>query len=246
MFDQVYFESLSRELDSLKNRVRSLIQDHHWQTDGEWKESVLRAFLRRQLPKSVQVGRGFVITDKTRSKQLDILIYDSKKPVLFQDGDLVFITPDAVLGIIEVKTSLNNSSFRKALENLCDNVELVQSKSAGRIVCGLFAFEDNAGNIKQSLRILQQVVDGKSSRVIHCLCMGSSTFIRYWNLDPIEGNQLLNKWHSYKLTEMAAGYFIHNIIEGICPQSVDENRTLWYPEEGKESRKTGEIGLKSA
>jgi len=56
MLTSNYFESLATELDALKNRVRNFIQDRHWQTDGEWKESVLRAFLRRNLPKSVQIG----------------------------------------------------------------------------------------------------------------------------------------------------------------------------------------------
>ena len=57
MFDSDYFISLSNELSSLKNRVRNFIQGEHWLTDGEWKESVLRSFLRRNLPKSVEIGR---------------------------------------------------------------------------------------------------------------------------------------------------------------------------------------------
>jgi hypothetical protein len=42
-----YFESLGHELDALKHRVRYLIAETNWQTDGEWKESVLRQVLRR-------------------------------------------------------------------------------------------------------------------------------------------------------------------------------------------------------
>src|ERR1700746_1972099 len=103
-----YFESLSLELKGLKNRVRNFIEDKHWQTDGEWKESVLRSFLRRNLPSNVKVGRGFVITERGASKQLDIFIYDAASPVLFADADLVFVTPDAVIGVIEVKTSVNS------------------------------------------------------------------------------------------------------------------------------------------
>src|SRR2546427_2303201 len=94
-----YFESLGLELGSLKHRVRQLIADAHWQTDGEWKESVLRHVLRRHLPTSAVVGRGFVVTSKSASSQLDVLIHDGSKPVVFKDGDLVFVTPDAVLGI---------------------------------------------------------------------------------------------------------------------------------------------------
>jgi hypothetical protein len=118
MLDVDYFKSISLELDALKNRVRNFINDAHWLTDGEWKESVLRAFLRRHLPKDVEVGKGFFITPTSQSKQIDILIYDAKKPVLFRDGSLAIVTFDAVLGIIEVKTSVNNSELRKSIKKL--------------------------------------------------------------------------------------------------------------------------------
>ena len=54
---QSYFKSLSEELHSLKDRVRNLMDTPHWLTDGEWKESVIRYFLKRNLPRTVDVGR---------------------------------------------------------------------------------------------------------------------------------------------------------------------------------------------
>lgn len=91
---QEYFKSLTEELQSLKNRVRNFIDTNHWLTDGEWKESVIRYFLKRNLPGTVKVGRGFIIDCAKTSHQIDILIYDDSKPVLFRDGDLVFVTPE--------------------------------------------------------------------------------------------------------------------------------------------------------
>jgi hypothetical protein len=72
-----YLRSLTEETSALKNLVRYLIEDTHWQTDGEWKESVVRQILRRYLPASVTVCRGFVVTADRSSKQLDVLICDS-------------------------------------------------------------------------------------------------------------------------------------------------------------------------
>lgn len=83
-----HFKSLSLELTALKDRVRNFIDDAHWQTDGEWKESVLRTVLNRNLPYNVEAVRGFVITSHGCSKQIDVLLYDKSKPVLFRDGDL--------------------------------------------------------------------------------------------------------------------------------------------------------------
>ena len=67
-----YYRSLTAETDALKDRVRHLIADAHWLTDGEWKESVLRSVLRRHLPAHIGVGRGFIISPASVSKQIDV------------------------------------------------------------------------------------------------------------------------------------------------------------------------------
>lgn len=244
MLDLDYFVSLTDELRALKNRVRKFINNRHWQTDGEWKESVLRSFLRRNLPKSVEVGRGFVITDRGPSKQLDVLIYDTSKPVLFRDGDLVFITPDAAVGIIEVKTSLNNVKFRSEVTKLCKSIELIQSSSARRRIIGLFSFEDETDETASILQTLQVVTQERSSRIVHCICLGDSKFIKYWNLNPDNERQLLDSWYAYHLERMAPGYFIHNMIQAISPESVDSNKSLWFPAEGKSVSRIGTISLR--
>ena len=45
-----YFRALSKECEAYKDRVRHFINDAHWPTDGEWKESVLRNLIRRSAP----------------------------------------------------------------------------------------------------------------------------------------------------------------------------------------------------
>lgn len=72
MQTEQYFRSISTELDSLKNRVRHLINDQHWQTDGEWKESVLRTIIQRSAPLNMTVGRGFIVDRDRSSTQIDI------------------------------------------------------------------------------------------------------------------------------------------------------------------------------
>ena len=103
-----YHKSLTNELHALKDRVRNLAE--HWPTDGEYKEAALRTVLRRHLPESLIVGRGFVVTENSGSTQIDLLIVDGNKPTLFRDGDLMFVTPDCVRAVIEVKTTLPSSA----------------------------------------------------------------------------------------------------------------------------------------
>src|SRR5579859_865097 len=115
---QDYFRSLTGECEALRDRVRHFIEDRHWLTDGEGKESILRTMIGRNAPGSVRVGRGFVVSHQNVSTQIDVLLYDASHPVLYRDGDLVFIPPAACRCIIEVKTSLSPGDLGEACEKL--------------------------------------------------------------------------------------------------------------------------------
>lgn len=101
-----YQESVTHELDVIRNRVRDLIGDVHWSEEGRYKEEILKKALRRYLPNNISVGSGSVTTIDGISKQLDIIIYNNHQPVLFSEGDFIIATPDNVLGVIEVKSEL--------------------------------------------------------------------------------------------------------------------------------------------
>ena len=58
-----YQQSISKELMSIKDRVRNFIDNHHWGEDGRYKEIILSHVLRQHLPKGVSVGTGFVVNN---------------------------------------------------------------------------------------------------------------------------------------------------------------------------------------
>ena len=245
---QTHFRSVTAELDALKGRVRNFIHGAHWQTDGEWKESVLRSSLRRCLPTTVEVGRGFVVGPNGTSDQIDVLIYDASKPVLFRDGDLAFVTHDALVAMIEVKTSVTNSSFQSAVEKLTDNITRIVPHSRHNKLFGVFAYENNGVTPEGALDALFSAAAGNARRVIDIASLGADFFVRWWRLDPIyergHGRREANRWHTYQLNAMAPGYFIHNVVEFLNPESIEENDGVWFPIDGKESRKTGERGVR--
>ena len=45
-----YQKSISKELLSIKGRLRNFIDDHHWPEDGRYKEIILTDILRKHLP----------------------------------------------------------------------------------------------------------------------------------------------------------------------------------------------------
>lgn len=236
-----YFRSLSAELESLQNRVRHFIQSAHWLTDGEWKESVLRSVLVRKLPDTVKIGRGFVITRQGVSSQCDILLYKASVPVLFREGDLVFLTPDAVLGIIEVKSRTDKT----VLENVIDRFSGIGRKlGSHRAHCffGLFSYESAVGQDSDILHVLKTKCTHESN-IVDLIALGPHTFVRWWKFSPHDHDRHYEKWHAYDLNRMAAGYFIANVIDSVSPESVGGNEWLWFPTLGKESHKTGEVAF---
>jgi hypothetical protein len=243
-----YFKSLTNELHALKDRVRNLIDINHQLSDGEWKESVLRAIVRRHLPANIDVGRGFIVKTEAPSKQVDILFYDNSKPVLFRDGDLLFITPDATKGIVEVKTRINDiAGLRTVLRKLAGNLKFVlQSRGIeenDNFFCGLFAYETNLNDAHttQILELVKEVSENNSLQIINHICLGKNIFVKYWSYSPETLLDNYNKWHLYKLENLSPGYFVNNIVDTFSKSSVGINQRVWFPVQGKEGNKLGEI-----
>ena len=241
---EYYFQSLTTELEALKDRVRNFIQDAHWLTDGEWKESVLRSIFARNLPDTVKLGRGFVLTQTGPTSQCDILLYKATSPILFREGDLVFLTPDAVLGIIEVKSKTN----RQTLELVLDKFSQIGRKLGGHrshCIFGLFSYESAIPSDLTILEVLRRKCDHET-KIVDLINLGCSTFVRWWKFSPDGGDEHYERWHSYSLENMSAGYFIANLVDFVSPESVKSNNWLWFPEAGKESRKTNDISFGQA
>jgi hypothetical protein len=242
--DLDYFRSITLEFQALKDRVRHFIHDRHWLTVGEWKESVLRSVLRRHLPQNIGVGKGFVITKDGPSTQIDILLFDRTKPLLYQDGDLVIVTPDLCMGIIEVKTRLDAASLREAIQKLADCKEYVSRSAQCRPFAGLFSFDHDGEDFQTLLEQIKAAAAGRSRRVINCVSLGKSLFARFWLSVPERPNFQADIFRAYKLHDLAPAYFVHNVIEELCSRSVIDNNHIWYPAQGKEASTLGQISFK--
>jgi len=235
---QAYHKSIADELRATKDRIRNLIGDQHWQADGEHKEAVLRKVLRNHIAESMHVGTGFVCGSDTTSHQIDILISSRDKPTLFRDGELLLVTPDAVAGIIEVKTGMP-TDLNDVLMKLSDDVELIRAEDNRRCRAGLFIYEPcRQKNIHERiLRILQEVSHGHEKRVVNWLAVGPSLFVRYWH----DGNDVDSPahgpvWHSYSLTNLAHAYFLSNVVWDTCPNIDHAMQYAWFPVEGGKER----------
>jgi hypothetical protein len=240
-----HFKSLSTEFRAVKDRVRNLIGNSHWQSDGEWKESVLRSVLSRHLPANVLPRTGFAANRSGRSKQIDILLCDYQKPTLFQDGDFAVTTPDAVRGIIEVKTKVRSiTKLKEALGQLEASASFVRSETGvtglhNSLFVGLFAYETEISDASHQavVDLLAERSQGRPNRIVNHLCLGSSLLVRFRPTSP-DGEQDYRTWHSYEMNHLAPGYFVSNLVSTVSPASVGMNMHSWFPASGKEVHKT--------
>ncbi len=236
-------ESITRELDIIKNRVRNLIGNSNWGEEGRYKEAILRNIIRRFLPSNVSIGTGFIIKkdgDNYRvSKQIDIILYDNKTPVLFSEGDFVVTTCKNVKGIVEVKTSLRGNNFEDIVNKAEENGELIGKK----IFNGIFFYEyDNCNDAINSETIEDALKKAKG--YLNHISLGPHTFIKFWKKENRHNaNPLIEKcqgdfYNIYCLENLSFSYFISNLLEYVCLDSLDDRWWYLYPidKESKEKK----------
>jgi hypothetical protein len=227
-----YHKSLTEELHALKDRIRNLSE--HWPTDGEFKEAALRTVLRRHLPNSLVVGRGFIVTEQVSSTQIDLLIVDGNKPTLFRDGDLMFVTPDCVRAVIEVKTSIPTSAdIKECAVKLAKIGELCRENCESVPWLGIFSYE---GMLKRDAPLLNaaEAAYEQTKVVIDCFAYGKDCFVRFWKKgelergdSPEQGN--IEKWRAYRLKHLASAYFVGTVVDALATLSRKTNAFAWYP-----------------
>lgn len=88
---------------------------------GRLNETHLVRVLRNYLPDKFGVGTGFILSGGAsiqQSRQCDIVIYDRSNNTPFYSSEAWQIFPiEMVYGVIEVKTTLNKTTIKSALES---------------------------------------------------------------------------------------------------------------------------------
>ena len=250
-------QSITKEIATIKNRVRNLIGDANWGEEGRYKEAVLKNVIKKFIPNNLSVGTGFIVQgndfnyhDAEVSSQLDIIIYDNSYPVLFSEGDFIITTEKNVRAIIEVKTRVVNTngqsnSLLSVIEkfNRLEIFPRIASIGDDRIFKGVFAFDYN-DNI-ESTRI--EEILRTSNGMINHVSLGKDRFIRHWNsaqgLEPAV-NCPSHFYNIYGLNNLSFSYFISNLIYLSSTQLLNDRGWFSFPIRGtKELRRIKSVCL---
>ncbi|TCP54627.1 hypothetical protein EV586_104248 [Tumebacillus sp. BK434] len=247
-----YFRSFAEELNTTKNRVRNLIGETHWASDGSHKEAILRETLRKFLPSKYEIGSGFIIDDSgnSSSKQIDILIYDNASPVIFRSSEFVIVPRHYVKAVIEVKTDIYYKTQREsAFENLY-SAQTILNDDTNDVYTAIFAYDYKDIETKSMHGVSEHIVTRISEFYIRKFeelnsrsTVSKEMFLRKYSLSSFCINQQLyglhwkNQRHPefgiYNTEEKSFNFFVSNLLNTM--DSKVSGR-LWYPDE-KESRK---------
>ena len=228
-----FYESLNKEFDAVKDRVRNLIGDANWGEDGRFKEVVLKNVISRFLPKSYSIGTGFAINNNREiTKQIDLFIYDSSSPVLFSEGEFVIVLANTVKAIIEVKTAINNSTELKDIIKICEEnakiIELDFSQSQ-RMFNGIFCYDCplSFSLLESSLKEWSTITDVNPFRKVNNISLGNQKFIHFWHMQPFS-------LRGYELNDLSFAYFISNLLVSLDSHYMG-GKSVFTPLESKNS-----------
>ena len=244
-----YHESIAKEFEASRDRVRHFINNSHHAEDGRYKEILLMNYLRRVLPSNVSVGTGFVRNGIQTTKQIDIIIYDNSIPTLFSEGDFVIVIAESIYGIIEVKSRLpSGKKCKDAISKADYNGDIIDKEIFNSIFSyeSAFTFNVRRQNSNANSNSFRDALRSSKGNINH-ISLGSEYFIKYWSEGNPENNNEGSSFSFYQLPRLSFGYFISNLIEFIYRKNrigdLESNlANFLYPiEEGKETKRLREL-----
>lgn len=123
------FDNLEKSLYSdMSIRIENNLED------GMYREYLVKKVLEKIVPSKYCITDGFVIdSDNNISKQMDIIIYDRNYVPPFFDETYSVVPVEAVIAVIQVKTTINNKSLKDSVDNL-NSISHLNSKIGGQII----------------------------------------------------------------------------------------------------------------
>lgn len=234
-----FHKSTTKELLAIKDRVRNLV--NHWGEDGRHQEAVIKTMIQRFLPEKYKIGSGFVVRQTRErgnhepSKQIDLIIYDTSFPVLFKDNDFVILTPDSVLGIIEVKANATNQGLQAIVKKANENGKFIFDARIDKskpLFNGIFSYESTVNNvdtIASQIKTPWDELEDNANRIkysVNHVSLNQNWFYKIWEQELRDGNL---PHYLYEIRELSFSFFISNLMDWISGTSVIENSNLWFP-----------------
>lgn len=217
------FDALYREkIDIFKNSFSATSTEVFYDSErerlihageyGMYRESVVRDFLKFIVPQRLDISTGFLMSGMDDvSTQCDIVVFDSKRTPLFQEGDKQRFFPiESVYCVGEVKSALSRNDFRDAINKLA-RTKAIAERIRNPSIDGDFTsveFEpiSNPNHIYSSILICKKL---------------------NFNLDNIESE--INELYSSDVLYRHRHNMILSIDDGLLTYVVENGPKIPYP-----------------
>jgi hypothetical protein len=224
-----YVESLGQELHSQSNRVRDLIGDRHWPSDGFHKEFVFKSVLERHVPDGYLVSRGFLIDplDDLVSTEQDLLVLDMASDSLpFNQGGLAISFPSSAAASLSIKTGFTAATVKDSFVGLM-SMASVWKRVASPLApwMGAFFFDTDTSKLELGIDWIQQQAEQTApvrvpltspSDFCFPACFATMGGLLYQlSLEPKGENQCLSI-RGLRLRSGAAAVFLGLVIGALC------------------------------
>lgn len=218
IFKKILDEKIEFFRYSFKNTSKEIFYDENSKTlihpgeFGNLREQICKDYLRSIIPMRLDLGTGFIINDKgSVSSQVDIVIYDRNSTPLIENSERQRFYPvETVVGIVEIKSDLNKSQFKLALNKLARNKMLKENMS-------------NPTALKRDLFGAFDPINCPQDNIFSILICNKLNF----NLDmlPEEIEEFydgdIKDWHKHNL--------VLSIEDGLLTYFGDNSQALMYP-----------------
>ncbi|WML34446.1 DUF6602 domain-containing protein [Clostridium sp. OS1-26] len=127
--DFKYSSSLFEDLNKKNNLI-------HAGEYGSYRENICKKLLEFAIPSKYQISSGFILNPQDEvSTQIDILIYDfNNTPLIEIDENTKFFPTETVIGIGEIKSTLDKNALFEALIKLAKNKAIRKIQNPCRLV----------------------------------------------------------------------------------------------------------------
>lgn len=153
-----FFTSQTETMLSQYENIEQLLgpPDSDWTWIGEHCEVLLREAIRKFIPPSLGVAKGYIHGVRRdgrkidRCPEIDILVFDPEIAApLFSMGDFAIVRPESVIAIIQVKRTLSETTLAKAVDNIVEGKKHIRDcpqfgfrKRVGEVFSAVVTFED--------------------------------------------------------------------------------------------------------
>lgn len=157
-----FLDSWATEIESRAERVRTLIGNRHWASDGHHKEFLIREFLARYLPSSFRVGHGFIRThlpNAACSPEIDVLITNpGSHPLFFDEGGLQVAPVKSLRAAVEVKSTFGSTELIQTLRRTARIRHLVNAERPSNDVWlgAVFYCANSQINADSAIRMIER------------------------------------------------------------------------------------------